>query len=300
MILQMFEFIHDVIECGKFRALLRNVLGDLIYIIIVYMQITEEQVENWSADPEKFVQDEDEQSVDYSVRVSAQDVLAMVGQCVDKVTPALQDALSRHYCAAEQEKNNSNRNWWKIHEACMLAVSGLEFVIEGKKSEVKFNLTEYLNVCKTLMSTVDVSPFLTGRCLCLLSLFSTSDIYNVPLLTELLEMTCVNLAAEKPIVVRICSVRAVQYFCDNLKDSAAEKKETVLGKLGALFDGVFSLVGLGKYDILNLLLETIHSIISVSGNYLNVEFVKFNSFLLTFAPSLTTRSRDLSRTRSYL
>lgn len=264
MILQLFEFIHDVIECGKFRTLLRNVLGDLIYIIIVYMQITEEQVDSWAADPEKFVQDEDEQSVDYSVRVSAQDVLTMIGQCVDKVTPALQEALSRHYCSAEQEKNNGNPHWWKTHEACMLAVSALEFVIEGKK-DVKFNLTEYLNVCKSLMSTGDGSPFLTGRCLCLFSLFSTSDIYNVPLLTELLNMTCLHLAADKPIVVRICSVRAVQYFCENLKDASSEKKETVLSKLGALFEGVFSLVGLGKYDILNLLLETIHSIISVGS-----------------------------------
>lgn len=265
MILQLFEFIHEVIECGKFRALLKNVLGDLIYIIIVYMQITEEQVQNWSADPEKFVQDEDEQSVDYSVRVSAQDVLSMLGQCVDKITPALQDALSRHYCAAEQEKNNNNPFWWKIHESCMLAVSGLEFVIEGKQVDVKFNLTEYLNLCKSLLNTAEnVSPFLTGRCLCLLSLFSTSDIYHVPLLTELLDMTSAHLAAEKPIVVRICSVRAVQYFCENLKGSTADKKGAVLNKLGALFEGVFSLIGLGKYDILNLLLETIHSIISVS------------------------------------
>lgn len=264
MILQMFEFVHDVIECGKFKTPLKNVLSDLIYIIVVYMQITEEQVENWSTDPEKFVQDEDEQSVDYSIRVSAQNVLAVVGQCVDKVIPSLQDALARHYGVAEQEKANRNPHWWKIHEACMLAVSALDFVIEGK-SEVKFNLTEYLNVCKTLMTTVNVSPLLTGRCICLMALFSTSEIYNGPLLTELLNMTCVHLAADKPIVVRICAVRAVQYFSENFKSAAAEKKEIVLSKLGALFEGVFSLIGLGKYDILNLLLETIHSIISVSG-----------------------------------
>lgn len=265
MILQMFEFIHDVIECGRFKPLLRNVLSDLVYTTIVYMQITEEQVDGWSTDPEKFVQDEDEQSVDYSVRVSAQDVLSMLGQCVDKVTPALQDALSRHYCAAEQEKSNGNAHWWKVHEACMLAVSALEFVIEGKKTEVKFNLTEYLNVCKALMGTGNVSPFLAGRCLCLMSLFSTSEIYNGPLLTDLLDVTALHLAADKPIVVRICAVRAVQYFCENLKDASAEKKEIVLRKLGALFEGVFSLLGLGKYDFLNLLLETIHAIISVSG-----------------------------------
>lgn len=266
MILQIFEFVHHVIECGKYKALLRNVANDLIYITIVYMQITEEQVENWSISVEKFVQDEDEQSVDYSVRVSAQDVLAMIGQCVDSVvSSALQEALSRHFCSAEQEKNNNNPHWWKIHEACMLAVSSLEFVIEGKKSDSKFNLTDYLNVTKTLMATTNVSPFLTGRCLCLLSLFSSSAIYNEPLLTDLLNLTCIHLAADKPIVVRICAVRSVQYFCENLKGTTNDKKrEALLAKIGTFFDGVFSLVGLGKYDILNLLLETIHAVISVS------------------------------------
>lgn len=263
MILQVFEFIHDVIECGKFKAMLRNVLSDLIYVIIVYMQITEEQVENWSIDPEKFVQDEEEQNVDYSIRVSAQDVLSALGQNIDKVGPALHDALSRHYMHAEQEKNANNANWWKIHEACMLAVSALDVVIEGK-TEPKFNLPEYLNVCKTLMTTVNVSPFLSGRCLCLMSLFSSIEIYTGQLLVDLLDMTCLHLGADKPIVERICAVRAVQYFCENFKVAPADKKEIVLAKLGPLFEGVFSLIGLGKYDILNLLLETIHSIISVS------------------------------------
>lgn len=265
MILQVFEFIHDIIESGKYKSKLRNVLTDLIYVIIVYMQITEEQVENWTTDPEKFVQDEDEQNVDYSIRVSAQDVLSALGQNIDKVGPALQDALSRHYMVAEQEKNANNEHWWKIHEACMLAVSALDVVIEGN-SEPKFNLPEYLNVCKTLITTVNVPPFLTGRCLCLMSLFSSIEIYNGQLLMELLDMTCVHLGADKSIVERICAVRAVQYFCENLKSSPADKKDIILSKLGSLFEGVFSLIGLGKYDILNLLLETIHSIISVSDN----------------------------------
>lgn len=263
MILQMFEFIHGLIESKKFKQLIKNVTVDLIYIVIVYIQITEQQLEDWTQDPEKFVQDEEEQNVDYSVRVSAQDVLIIIGQELDKVLPALQEALSRHCCVADAEKNANNPHWWKIQEACMLAVSCFDFLIENNKEDSKFNLSEYLNMSKSLMNVDLISPFLAGRCLCLMSHFSGSPIYNNQLLGELLDLTTMNLASDRPIVTRICAVKAIQFFCENLKKSAPEKREVLLSKLGTLFDGVFSLIGLGKYNILNLLLETLHSIISV-------------------------------------
>lgn len=74
-----------------------------------------------------------------------------------------------------------------------------------------------------------------------------------------------------------------------------EKKELVLAKLGMLFEGVFSLIGLGKYDILNLLLETIHAIISVrlNGNF----FLAHHFILLHF--SSTKLSRGRSRTKLF-
>lgn len=75
MVLQIFEFIHAIVEVKKFKASIKGVISDLVYILLIYMQITEEQIEVWAEDPEKFVEDEDENGVDYSVRTSAQDIL---------------------------------------------------------------------------------------------------------------------------------------------------------------------------------------------------------------------------------
>lgn len=77
MIIQVFEFIQCIIVSGKFRSIIKNVLTDLIYIIIVYIQVTEEQTEMWNSDPEKFVEDEDDAGVDLTVRLSGQDVLTV-------------------------------------------------------------------------------------------------------------------------------------------------------------------------------------------------------------------------------
>ena len=50
-------------------------MDDLIYYIVLYMQITEEQIRMWSENPDQFVEDEDDETLSYSVRISAQDVL---------------------------------------------------------------------------------------------------------------------------------------------------------------------------------------------------------------------------------
>lgn len=39
MVLQIFEFLHSIIECGKFKGIIKEVLTDLIYVLIVYMQM---------------------------------------------------------------------------------------------------------------------------------------------------------------------------------------------------------------------------------------------------------------------
>lgn len=54
MILQIFEFLHTIIEIKKYKSAITNVLTDLIYIVILYMQMTEEQVQSWHEDPARW------------------------------------------------------------------------------------------------------------------------------------------------------------------------------------------------------------------------------------------------------
>lgn len=77
MIIQITEFIQCIIGAGKFRSTIKNVLADLIYIMIVYIQVPMEQIEDWHEDPEKFVDDEDDGGIELTIRVSGQDVLVV-------------------------------------------------------------------------------------------------------------------------------------------------------------------------------------------------------------------------------
>lgn len=86
MIIQIIEFIQCIIGAGKFRSTIKNVLTDLIYIMIVYIQVPVEQLEDWHEDPEKFVEDEDDGGAELTIRLSGQDVLVVRKQMfVDNV-----------------------------------------------------------------------------------------------------------------------------------------------------------------------------------------------------------------------
>ena len=64
----------------------------------------------------------------------------------DESCVALCHAASRHILEAERERSGNNRNWWKIHEACMLALGLVkDFVVEKLPAGgVAFDLTGFL------------------------------------------------------------------------------------------------------------------------------------------------------------
>lgn len=93
LVFAIFEFVHALVETPKFRMAVKSGLSDIMYYIVLYMQITHEQVsptpafadylliflfpqcEKWEENPDQFVEDEDEDSFTYSVRISSQDLL---------------------------------------------------------------------------------------------------------------------------------------------------------------------------------------------------------------------------------
>lgn len=44
LVFSIFEFVHALLENSKFKSTVRKALPELIYYVILYMQITEEQV----------------------------------------------------------------------------------------------------------------------------------------------------------------------------------------------------------------------------------------------------------------
>ena len=105
---------------------------------------------------------------------------------------------------AEAEKSAGNPNWWKIQEACMVAVHTYrELVLQ---SEDQFDLLNYLTLVRNLLNYQE-SAHLVGRALWTLSTYSKSKLYNPQMLEEILAVTLQSLSPEKSIVLKICAVR---------------------------------------------------------------------------------------------
>lgn len=51
----------------------RSEIDDFNLIIFLFIK-----VENWSSNPEQFVQDEDDESYSYSIRISAQELIEVI------------------------------------------------------------------------------------------------------------------------------------------------------------------------------------------------------------------------------
>ncbi|CAD7093271.1 unnamed protein product [Hermetia illucens] len=264
MIIQVFEFIQCIIVSGKFRSIIKNVLTDLIYIIIVYIQVTEEQTEMWNSDPEKFVEDEDDAGVDLTVRLSGQDVLTSINEEFGtKSFASLSEALTRHVNVAEAEKTAGNPNWWKIHEAAMVAVHTFKDLILESEN---FDLLNYLTLVRNLMN-FQTSPYLLGRCLWTLSAYSKSKLYNPQMLEEILDVTLSSLSQDKPMVLKICAVRAIYGFVTNIHKSEDDRGLIILSKLNGFVDGIMAMIGTSQSTVLSLLLEALTIIISFDDNF---------------------------------
>ncbi|KAI8511530.1 Importin 9 [Branchiostoma belcheri] len=124
LIFSIFDFIHGLIETPKFRSTVKKSMRELIYYIIPYMQITEEQIKVWTENPDQFVEDEDDDTFSYSVRISAQDLLLAVSSEFQTESAAgIAAAVTQHLQEAEQAKNAGSPHWWKLHESCMLALT---------------------------------------------------------------------------------------------------------------------------------------------------------------------------------
>ncbi|XP_070967796.1 importin-9 isoform X2 [Oncorhynchus clarkii lewisi] len=257
LVFSIFEFVHTLLENSKFKSTVKKALPELIYYIILYMQITEDQIKVWTANPQQFVEDEDDDTFSYSVRISAQDLLlAVATEFQNESAAALAAAATRHLQDAEQAKNSGNEHWWKIHEACMLALGSVKTIITEnvKNGRVQFDMHGFLaNVILADLNLTAASPFLLGRALWAASRFTAA--MSPELIQQFLQATVSGLHDSQPPSVRISAVRAIWGYCDQLKLS--ESTHVLQPFLPAVLDGLVQLAAQFSSEVLTLVMETL-------------------------------------------
>nr|XP_015814669.2 importin-9 [Nothobranchius furzeri] len=257
LVFSIFEFVHTLLENNKFKSTVKKALPELIYYIILYMQITEDQIKVWTANPQQFVEDEDDDTFSYSVRISAQDLLlAVAAEFQNESAAALAAAATRHLQEAEQAKSSGNEHWWKIHEACMLALGSVKTIITEnvKNGRIQFDMHGFLaSVILADLNLAAASPFLLGRALWAASRFTAA--MSPELIQQFLQATVSGLHESQPPSVRISAVRAIWGYCDQLKLS--ESTHVLQPFLPSILDGLIQLAAQFSSDVLTLVMETL-------------------------------------------
>ncbi|XP_039373893.1 importin-9 isoform X3 [Mauremys reevesii] len=271
LVFSIFEFVHALLENHKFKSTVKKALPELIYYIILYMQITEEQIKVWTANPQQFVEDEDDDTFSYTVRIAAQDLLlAVAADFQNESATALAAAATRHLQEAEQAKNSGAEHWWKIHEACMLALGSVKSVITDsvKNGRIQFDMHGFLSNVVLADLNLSVSPFLLGRALWAASRFTVA--MSPELIQQFLQATVSGLHETQPPSVRISAVRAIWGYCDQLKIS--ESTHVLQPFLPSILDGLIHLAAQFSSEVLNLVMETLCIVCTVDPAFTaNVE-----------------------------
>ncbi|XP_054569111.1 importin-9 [Eptesicus fuscus] len=266
LVFSIFEFVHALLENSKFKSTVRKALPELIYYILLYMQITEEQIKVWTANPQQFVEDEDDDTFSYTVRIAAQDLLlAVATDFQGESAAALAAAATRHLQEAEQARNSGAEHWWKIHEACMLALGSVKSVLTDsvKNGRAHFDMHGFLTSVVLADLNLAVSPFLLGRALWAASRFTVA--MSPELIQQFLQATVSGLHETQPPSVRISAVRAIWGYCDQLK--ASESTHVLQPFLPSVLDGLVHLAAQFSSEVLNLVMETLCIVCTVDPEF---------------------------------
>ncbi|XP_031707847.1 importin-9 [Anarrhichthys ocellatus] len=257
LVFSIFEFVHTLLENNKLKSTVKKALPELIYYVILYMQITEDQIKVWTANPQQFVEDEDDDTFSYSVRISAQDLLlAVAAEFQNESAAALAAAATRHLQEAEQAKNSGNEHWWKIHEACMLALGSVKTIITEnvKNGRIQFDMHGFLaSVILADLNLPAASPFLLGRALWAASRFTAA--MSPELIQQFLQATVSGLHDNQPPSVRISAVRAIWGYCDQLK--LLDSTHVLQPFLPSILEGLVQLAAQFSSEVLTLVMETL-------------------------------------------
>ncbi|XP_066883101.1 importin-9 isoform X4 [Kogia breviceps] len=266
LVFSIFEFVHALLENSKFKSTVKKALPELIYYLILYMQITEEQIKVWTANPQQFVEDEDDDTFSYTVRIAAQDLLlAVATDFQNESAAALAAAATRHLQEAEHTKNGGTGHWWKVHEACMLALGSVKSIITDsvKNGRIPFDMHGFLTGVVLADLSLSVSPFLSGRALWAASRFTVA--MSPELIQQFLQATVSGLHETQPPSVRISAVRAIWGYCDQLKVS--ESTHVLQPFLPSILDGLIHLAAQFSSEVLNLVMETLCIVCTVDPEF---------------------------------
>ncbi|KAG0092221.1 hypothetical protein BGZ93_003846 [Podila epicladia] len=230
-----------------------GIVAELVWNILQFMQMTDEQAESWNADPNQFIADEEEDSYSFNVRIATEDLLmALVEYYEPQALHALNMSIKQYVSNSMAEKTKGNRNWWKPQESSLLAVGLLagelcDAIKCGEASPIDVG-SLFDQVVLANMSEHSF-PFLQGRAFVFASQFA-------PILPSNLAAQYVSAAVEAILksssaVVKISALKALNNFNQYLD------KQYIIPYQRSILQGVAPMIEITTEETLSLILRTL-------------------------------------------
>ncbi|KAI8336598.1 armadillo-type protein [Chlamydoabsidia padenii] len=235
----------------------------LLYVFIVYMQITQEQAEIWSNDANQYVADEEESTFSFNARVAAIDVLLSLEEAYPApFFNALSKAVQRHITESNEARASGNTDWWKIQEASLLAIGRmseeLTEALDDSSRNVQFDLKSLFDHVVLEDMKVGEHPFLQGRAFVFASEFA--KILPVDMASQYVAVAVSALQAPTSgIPVKISALRALNNYCKYLDAQYVTPYQI------NIMEGTCQLLPLATEESLMLLLDTLGSSVKINN-----------------------------------
>ncbi|KAL3671303.1 hypothetical protein V7S43_003234 [Phytophthora oleae] len=261
MIVAAFEFVRGAIQAPtkKTRQLIVGGLADFVFVMIGYMQITVSQMESWQEDPNKYVADEDDESLAFNVRNAATDLLgeleAVLGR---KAVVATLDAAQRRLKA-------ENPNNWRLQEAALLVVGCLAAstldAISKNAADISqlLDLSAFLQTLFKVMNAGSQEIYLRARALWCASRLAKG--MNQEMLDAFLQVAISGLEQGQVLPVRMYACRAIGAIIRNDTGKARLQEASVV-----VIDRLTSLAEQSTHETLHIALETLVVVLQESQN----------------------------------
>lgn len=218
-----------------YRRGFKEVMPSVVETTLGFMQLTAAQLESWADDPYEFVADEDDDSLNSSVRHCGEELLAELVETQESSVVQAVVAAAAPRLAAAVERLVAGEDLpdavWRPTEAALLALGAVAPVIvdqvssargaaaAGKATKKKgVDIPALLGALQGLCGAREDVPvpnaFIAGRALWLAA--RLAQVVPVEQCLPFTGAASAGLAADQPIPVRVAACRALQQYCKRL------------------------------------------------------------------------------------
>ncbi|OQS02216.1 importin [Thraustotheca clavata] len=250
-VVQLFEFVRALVQAPtkKTRQLVTSALSPLILHMVSYMQITQTQMDMWGDDPNKYIADEDDESMEYNVRNSGIDLLQELETSLGSVM------VSAAVNAAQQRLCDSSSSW-RIQEAALLIIGTLskQLVTKNPKKAVEFDVQSFLQILFNVLQAPDSNMYLKARALWCASRFA--KVMNEAQLTAFLQVAVTGLDVNQVIPVKLYACRAIGLLLFH------DQADTLVQPMAAnIIERLINLCMNASTETVHVVLETMASVV---------------------------------------